>query len=115
MDLDGYLDPNLMGLMVYDNVHPKFLFHVVRNRGLGDICDQTTIPQINNKHIYPLEFQIPPLNEQEKILDVIEDRSHHIDQLIGSEKKRVDLLGEYRQSLISSVVTGKVRVTEDMI
>ena len=34
---------------------------------------------------------------------------------ISSEQKRVNLLKEYKQSLISEVVTGKIRVTEDMI
>jgi len=28
---------------------------------------------------------------------------------------KIEILKEYRQSLISSVVTGKVRITEDMI
>ena len=30
-------------------------------------------------------------------------------------QKKIELLKEYRQSLISSAVTGKVRVTEDMV
>ena len=35
--------------------------------------------------------------------------------LIDKNEQRIELLKEYRQSLISSVVTGKVRITEDMI
>lgn len=114
-DINGLLDPNLMGIQVGQSILTKFLFHLIKNRGLGDICDQTTVPQINNKHIYPLEFQVPPLEEQHYIIDLIDTKSHNTNSIINGENKRIDLLKEYRQSLISSVVTGKVRVTEDMI
>ena len=36
-------------------------------------------------------------------------------KIILKEENRVNILKEYRRSIISSAVTGKVRVTEDMI
>ena len=50
----SYIDPNLMGVRVFENSDIKFILLCIKNRGLGDICDSSTIPQINNKHIYPL-------------------------------------------------------------
>jgi len=38
-----------------------------------------------------------------------------INKIIRLLKQKVSSLGEFRQSLISSVVTGKIRITEDMI
>ena len=113
--LKGFLDPNLMGISVFNGVHIKYIFHVIKNRGLGDICDQTTIPQINNKHIYPLEFPLPPFEEQSLIVNSIDKKISSLDLIMNSEKKRLDLLNEYRDSLISSLVTGKIRITEDML
>ena len=104
-----------MGISVFNGVHIKYIFHVIKNRGLGDICDQTTIPQINNKHIYPLDFPLPPFEEQSLIVHSIDKKISSFDLILNSEKKRLDLLNEYRQSLISSVVTGKIRITEDML
>jgi len=64
-----------------------------------------------------LDFSIPvpPVKEQENIVQQLGRKISYDYGLIDKELKRVELLKEYRQSLISSVVTGKVRVTEDMV
>lgn len=105
-----FIDPNLMGIKVFDSFNKIFLFYLLKNRGLGDICDSSTIPQINNKHIYPLKFVNPPINEQEQIVLYLDKKLKLIDESISKEEKRVKLLKEYKQSLISEVVTGKKKV-----
>ena len=62
-----------------------------------------------------LNIHLPSLDEQNKIVEFIKEKSHRIDNWVSIEQKRIGVLKEYRQSLISSVVTGKVRVTEEMI
>ena len=42
-------------------------------------------------------------------------RIDDLNKLILKESKKLVLLNEYRHSLISSVVTGKIRITEDML
>lgn len=107
-----FIDPNLMGVKVFDNYSTHLLYYQIKNRGLGDICDSSTIPQINNKHIYPLQFSNPPLNEQHQMVEYLDNETHLIDKTISNEEKRIELLKEYRQSLISEVVTGKIKVSE---
>ena len=60
-------------------------------------------------------FPIPKKEERKGIVDYLDLKTSKIGNQIDKEAKRIVLLKEYRQSLISSVVTGKVRVTEDMI
>ena len=57
----------------------------------------------------------PPLEEQKRISKYLDQKTEQIDSLVNSENQRIKLLKEYRQSLISSVVTGKVRITEEMV
>jgi len=57
----------------------------------------------------------PPQEEREKISERLDSIDRKVNDLTSKLEKRVCLLNEYRQSLISSVVTGKIRVTEDMI
>ena len=52
----------------------------------------------------------PDLNEQNEINIFLEKVSGEINQVLFKEEKRINLLKEYRQSLITSVVTGKKRV-----
>jgi type I restriction enzyme S subunit len=58
---------------------------------------------------------IPELSEQLAIVGYATPKIQRIDRLSERENSRINLLKEYRQSLISSIVTGKVRVTEDML
>tara|TARA_Y100001968_G_scaffold99375_1_gene89384 strand:+ start:567 stop:1865 length:1299 start_codon:yes stop_codon:yes gene_type:complete len=103
--LIGFLDPNLMGISVFNNINIKYIFHVIKNRGLGDLCDQTTIPQINNKHIYPLLFPIPPLDEQQLISQYIDKKTKQIDSLIKKIENKIELINEQKTALINQYVT----------
>lgn len=58
---------------------------------------------------------VPPFREQNNITTYLERFVSKHDQFLKMQLKKLDLLREHRQSLISATVTGKVRVTEDMI
>ena len=58
---------------------------------------------------------IPPKNEQEEILKNLTLKLENLEKINSLNQTKVERLKEYRQSLISSVVTGKIRITEDMI
>ena len=71
-------------------------------------------------HIYEKQLRevwmcVPPTMEQELIGKKLTLHNESSTQLIDYYQQKILLLKEYRQSLISSAVTGKVRVTEDMI
>ena len=48
--------------------------------------------------------------EQQQIVEYLDEQTQLIDKTISIEEKRIELLKEYRQSLISEVVTGKRKV-----
>jgi len=60
-----------------------------------------------------LSVLIPSLQEQQQIVDYLDNETTKIDSLIEKETKRIELLKEYRQALISEVVTGKVDVRKE--
>jgi type I restriction enzyme S subunit len=73
-------------------------------------------PNISQDLIKSLRFPAPDsLDEQRDIVQEIGRRLKNHDALVSTEVRRLELLKEYRQSLISSVVTGKIRITEDMV
>jgi len=71
------------------------------------------IVHIYSKNFKDMKFSTPPLQEQDQIVDFLDEQTSIIDSTITNEEKRIELLKEYRQSLISEVVTGKVKVTRD--
>jgi len=60
-----------------------------------------------------ITFIKPPLSEQTQIVSYLDEQTQLIDKNIQTEEKKIELLKEYRQSLISEVVTGKIKVSND--
>ena len=50
------------------------------------------------------------MSEQQQIVEYLDEQTLKIHKIISIEEKRIELLKEYRQSLISEVVTGKRKV-----
>ena len=61
-----------------------------------------------NEHV-----AFPPLSEQDCLSQYLDKKTSQIDSLSEKLQRKIELLKEYRHSLISNVVTGKVKVTED--
>ena len=56
----------------------------------------------------------PPFREQAQIVDFLDRKTEQIDELIAAEHRKIELLKEYRQSLISEAVTGKIDVRNEV-
>lgn len=57
---------------------------------------------------------IPPFREQTEIANFLDQKTRQIDELIAAEQRKIELLKEYRQSLISEAVTGKIDVRNEV-
>ena len=53
---------------------------------------------------------VPSPEEQKQIVEVLEEKCARIDRQIDNIQNEIELLREYKQSLITDVVTGKVKV-----
>ncbi len=58
---------------------------------------------------------IPPIEEQNAIVEYIESKTNKIDTMIEALKAEIDRLTEYKQRLISDVVTGQIDVRGEQI
>ena len=72
----------------------------------------STIQHLYQNVFVNFKFPIPPISEQQQIVSYLDEQTQLIDKTISIEEKRIELLKEYRQSLISEVVTGKRKVVE---
>ena len=84
--------------------------YLISSKGVGTIQRNLFYP-----HFSRTKICIPPLEEQKNIVRVLDSQINQIDEISIKLLKKTEIIREYRQSLISSVVTGKVRVTEGMI
>ena len=52
----------------------------------------------------------PPLDEQQQIADYLDSKCSEIDAIIADKKRQLDILADYKKSLIYEYVTGKKEV-----
>lgn len=70
----------------------------------------TNLASISSTNIMELPVVIPPVEEQETLLNWIDTRSTAFDQLIDDARGAIRLLRERRNALISAAVTGQIDV-----
>ena len=70
----------------------------------------TTIQHLYQNVFERMPFPVPPITEQQEITSYLDKRCAQIDASICKAKKEIELLQEYKQSLITEVVTGKRKV-----
>ena len=75
----------------------------------------STQPSMSRIDYENMFFPIPSKDERESITKFLSKELLLIKSTIEKQSNKISLLNEYHQSLISSVVTGKVKVTKDMV
>jgi type I restriction enzyme S subunit len=115
----GVLHPCLIRLRLNQEILiPSYLWWYINQSSLFITSvkiesNSTTIEVIYSETLSTIRIPIPGIKEQMEIIDFLNLRVKEIDDLVSMEQKKIDLLKEYRQSLISEVVTGKIKVTTD--
>ena len=56
------------------------------------------------------KIPVPPKDEQDEIADFLDTKCSEIDSLIADKKRQLDILADYKKSLIYEYVTGKKEV-----
>ena len=62
-----------------------------------------------------IKICIPPLSEQKSIVSYLDSETSKIDTRIAKRRKQIELLQEYKQTLITAAVTGKIDVREHIL
>ena len=111
--LDGIITPVYVSLKTNHKMLDEFLFYHLYNSDLKKILytlggglRQTL--RFDELKKFPVPFTT--LEEQKEIVEYINKNINEIDELILSEQKKIELLKEYRQTLISEIITGKIKV-----
>ena len=88
----------------------KFIFYFFRlnEKELDKLGTGTTFKAISNKTLRELKIPLPPLPEQKKIVEKIEELFSGLDSGVASLKKAKEQLWLYRQSVLASAFNGRL-------
>ncbi|BAX80832.1 restriction endonuclease subunit S [Labilibaculum antarcticum] len=123
LELNGaFLNQNTVRLEISDfsKITGDYLFFLIQNdnyRRYLDLHAHGTANQASLKLVDILRFDavIPTLDEQVEIVDFIRREENRIVTLGKKINKEITLMKEYKTTLISEVVTGKVDVRDEII
>ena len=93
--------------------YAKYLLEVVRTE-LYVVATGSTYDAVTVDEVFNMTCVVPPISEQTQVADFLDRKTKQIDELIAAEQRKIELLKEYRQSLISEAVTGKIDVRSEV-
>lgn len=104
-------------LIVLKNIKTsKFIYYVMLSEGfrsqLFSQIPASTIPNISQEKIGNLAFKKPVGQEQQKIANFLDIKTAQFDSIISKKEQLIEKLEEAKKSLISEVVTGKVKIVD---
>lgn len=91
-----------------------FLKYLLLSDGFTKEADGATVgakmPRVSSDFILTMRYYLPERDEQVDIAEYLDRRCGEIDRQIGAVTRQIELLREYKQALITEVVTGKRKV-----
>ena len=92
-----------------ENCRNRLLFYIMISDGFTCMCNGATfgakMPRVSSDFIRGMHFYLPPIIEQDAIINYLDAKCGKIDKAIATQEKRVELLKELRQNIITQAVT----------
>ncbi len=97
-----------------ENENNKFVWYWLISSKIQEqmwvVAVQSAQPNLSMENLGNFFIPYPSIKEQKEIVEYLDKNTKDIDDLVSMEQNKIELLKEYRQSLISEVITGKIKV-----
>jgi type I restriction enzyme, S subunit len=98
---------------IFENlIVPYYFYLACTTINFDYYSTKTALPSMTQSSLYEVKFAIPPLSEQQQIIDFINNETTIINQTISTIEKEIALTQEYKTALIAEAVTGKIDVRD---
>ena len=88
----------------------KFLYYTSLSIPFDYYSTSTALPSMTQFDLNNHKIPLPPREEQIQIAKFLDEKTAKIDKAIEFQRKEIEKLKEYKESLIDNVVTGKVKI-----
>ena len=114
-DCDGVCSGEFLTLIPKTNkVASKYLFYKLISKDFIKAVDDSTygakMPRANWQSIGNLMITYPSLDKQSKIVASLDSKLEVFELSINKVNRSIEILQEFKSSLVSSVVTGKIKI-----
>jgi restriction endonuclease S subunit len=103
---DAAFDNNVMGVVSSNKILPEYLYKVFLNIDLYELSNKAALPSINNGTVNDIDFVLPPLAEQERIVAKLDAAFAEIDESIKNINLKESKLDKFKSAIISDSYRG---------
>lgn len=106
IDVPFWTVDTLFYTKIRDEYNVKFLFYNICSVDLKKLNEATGVPSLSTNTLYKVKIAIPPIEEQEKIANILSS----VDNQIEEYEKKKEKLEELKKGLMQKLLTGQIRV-----
>jgi type I restriction enzyme S subunit len=102
----GVVDLNCMAVVPRESVDARYLRAWFESLDLTSIADGSVLPQISKRTVAALRIPLPELEEQRRIVDILEDHLSRLDAAASSVEAAERRLIALRRSTLNALFSG---------
>jgi type I restriction enzyme S subunit len=111
INYESWINDNaLLIKLISDKFNINYLVYLLRSRNLNELASKTAQPLLTGTQVKAEKVCIPLMSEQLEIVKYLDTNLETLDKLLETVNKTTQTLREYRSTLITQVVTGKIDV-----
>ena len=111
---DSTVNSSLAVITCFDNLNYRYLYYSFNSSFFSNLINLKLngmgVPHLTQEELRKFIVLLPCVEEQQQIADYLDTKCSEIDTLIADKKRQLDILAEYKKSLIYEYVTGKKEV-----
>lgn len=108
LSIPAMCDLNIMGIICPPTIHPYYMYYWMQSIDLGSLDNGSSVPQINNKDIEPLLFPLTSMDNQNKVVKLLDNIYEKEDEFIEIIQSRLNQLEELKRSILNKAFQGKL-------
>ena len=114
LTIDAAFDNNVMGVVPMNEILPEYLYKVFLNLDLYELSNKAALPSITNGTVDDIEFALPPLAEQQRIVAKLDAAFAEIDKAIEVVDKKGENISALFDSSLELCLTGDEATVSDI-
>ncbi|MCR2113401.1 restriction endonuclease subunit S [Campylobacter upsaliensis] len=115
-DDEVYLNTFCKGFRIEREAYPMYLNYLLSSlsykRYFMSVCSGFTRINLRQEHFLDIPLILPPLQEQKEIAEFLDSKVAQINSAIEKTKKQIELVREYKNTLINEAVCGRIKLKE---
>jgi type I restriction enzyme S subunit len=114
LDIEASFNQACLAIYPHQLIEIKYLYYYFVNayQHIRDDGNETSQMNLSSGLIGKIKITLPTIEEQRTIASFLDGKVEYIDSLKQKLKNSIEKLQEYRRSLITAAVTGKLEISE---